>query len=151
MPLDKITVLNQAPGALNRPDQPWYVTVEGDAIVGRWKWTDETSFSIGEVTKEIQEYTFTVILGDKGKYKEIDKTDEKSSGINMSNGKIGLGTSASTFKGKTNQKSFSFELGKDDKTGKLGVTVDKFDTTYVKQPIRAYLESCGWKKAGLFN
>jgi len=151
MPVDKQTVLTQAPVVLNRPDQPWYVTVEGDAIVARWNWMNATWFAPHEVSNETRDFSFTVILDNKGTYKEVDRTAEKSSGVRMSGGKVGFGTSSSSFKGKTNQKSFSFGAGKDNQTGEVGLVGFKFNTSDVKNPVRAYLEGCGWKKAGFFG
>ena len=136
---------------LNRPEQPWAVTVEGDSIVARWKWMDATFFAPAEVNDETKAFTFTVTLNDKGKWKEIDKTEEKSSGVKMSGGTLSFGTSSSSFKGKTNQKSFTFGAGKDNQTGETGLIGFKFNTTDVKKPVRDYLTSCGWKKAGLFG
>lgn len=148
---EKQRVLADAPNALNRPDQPWEVTVEGDSIVARWKWMDATFFAPHEVNNEIRQFTFTVTLNDNGKWKEIDKSENKSGGVKMSGGKIGFGSSSSTFLGKTNQKSIQFGLGKNNRTGEAGIVGFKFDTTAVKQPVRAYLTACGWKKAGVFG
>jgi len=147
----KQQTLYYAPGTLNRPELPWYVTVEGDAIVARWKWMDATFFSPHEVTNETRDYTFTVILSDKGTWREVDKTEEKTSGMKMSGGKLSFGSSSSSFIGKTNQKSFTFGAGKDNQTGEVGLIGFKFNTTDVKQPIRDYLTYYGWKKAGLFG
>ena len=144
-------VLAEATAALNKPDQPWEVTVEGESIVARWKWMDATFFSPTEVTDETRAFTFTVTLNDNGRWKEIDKTENKSTGVKMSGGKIGFGSSSSSFSGKTNQKSFTFGAGKNNQTGEAGMIGIKFDTTKVKQPIRDYLTACGWKKAGLFG
>jgi len=143
----KQQTLYNAPGALNKPGQPWEVTVEGDAIIARWRWMDATFFAPHEVSDETRAFTFTVTLSDNGKWKEFDVTENKSSGIKMSGGKLSFGSSSSSFKGKTNQKSFSFGMGKNNQTGEVGLVGFKFDTTAVKQPIRDYLTSLGWKKA----
>jgi len=148
---EKQKILNDAPEALNKPDQPWEVTVEGDSIVARWKWMDATFFAPNEITDETRAFTFTVTLGDKGRWKEIDKIEKKSSGASMSGGKLRVGGSSSTFIGKTNQKSIQFGAGKNNQTGEAGIVAFKFNTTAVKQPIRDYLTSQGWKKAGLFG
>ena len=139
-------VLANAPGALNHPGRPWAVTVEGASIVARWRWMDATFFAPHEVTDETRSFTFTVTLSENGKWKELDVTEKKSSGIKMSGGSIGFGSSSSTFKGKTNQKSFSLGVGKNNQTGQTGLIGFKFDTTSVKQPIRDYLTSQGWRK-----
>ena len=148
---DKEMVLAQAPAALNRPDQPWEVTIEGDSIVARWKWMDAVFFAPQNVSNEIREFTFTVTLSSKGTWKELDKTENKSGGVKMSGGKLSFGSSSNTFKGKTNQKSIKFGVGRDNQTGETGVVGFSFDTTTVKQPVRDYLTACGWKKAGLFG
>ena len=144
--LDKQTLLSQAPNALNRPDQPWYVSVEGDSLVARWKWMDAYFFSPHEVNDETRNYTFTVNLSDKGTWKELDTTDNKSKHVSFGPGGLSLGGSTSTFKGKTNQKSFTFGAGKDKVTDEVGLISFKFDTTAVKQPIRNYLAANGWQK-----
>jgi len=144
-------VLEDAVGILNKENQPWEVNIEGNSIVARWKWMDATFFAPTEVNEKTKNFTFTVTLDEKGKWKEIDNTEEKEKGIKLNDGKIGFGSSSSTFKGKTTQKSFEFGLGKDNKTGEVGLVGFKFDTSIVKQPIRDYLTSCGWKKAGLFG
>ena len=149
--VDKGKVLSDAPGALNKPDQPWEAAVEGDSIVARWKWMDATFFSPNEVTDQTRAFTFTVTLDNKGKWKELDKTESASAGVKMRGGKLSFGGSSSTFIGKTNQKSFQFGAGKNNQTGEAGMIGIKFDTTKVKQPIRDYLTSRGWKKAGLFG
>lgn len=149
--LDKTKVLENAPNTLNKSDQPWEVTIEGNSIVGRWKWMDATFFEPTEVNDATKDFTFTVTLDDKGKWKEMDKTKEKTQNIKMNDGKLSFGSSSSAFKGKTTQKSFEFGMGKDNKTGDVGLVGFKFDTAMVKKPIRDYLTSCGWKKAGLFG
>ena len=143
--------LQVAPAALNRPDRPWEVTVEGDCIVARWKWMDATFFSPHEITNETQNYTFTVVLSDKGTWREEDKSEEKKSGVKASGGTVGFGSSSSTFVGNQSKKSFSFGVGQDNQTGQAGFVGFKFDTNAVKAPIREFLVSCGWKKSGLFG
>ena len=148
---EKNSVLYYAPSSLNRPDQPWVVTVEGDCIVARWKWMDATWFAPHEVTNDVRDYTFKVKLKDNGKYSEVDTTVQKKSSVKISGGGLSFGSSSSNFKGKTNQKSFQFGVGQNNQSGQAGLIGFKFDTTYVKQAIRAYLEHCGWKKGGLFG
>jgi len=149
--VEKQQVLNEAPAALNKPEQPWQVTVEGDTIVARWKWMDAAFFAPHEVNNETRDYSFTVTLTDKGKWKEVDKTVQKSSGISMNGGNIKIGGSSQKFIGKTSQKSISFGTGINKQTGQAGIVVSKFDTSLVKNAVRAYLTNCGWKKAGLFG
>jgi len=148
---EKRKVLEEAAAALNKPEQPWEVSVEGDSIVARWKWMDATFFGPNEVNDQTKAFTFTATLTDKGKWKEIDKTENKASGVKTCGGKLSIGGSSSTFIGKTNQKSIQFGAGRNNQTGEAGIIGFKFNTTTVKQPIRAYLQGHGWKKAGLFG
>ena len=149
--VQKQQVLFDAPNALNRPDQPWQVAVQGDSIIAYWKWMDATFFAPAEINDETKNYSFTVTLSDNGKWKEVDKTEEKSKSVSMSGGTLSFGSSSSTFKGKQTQKSFSFGVGKDNQTGQVGVIGFKFDTSLVKNAVRGYLTQCGWKKAGMFG
>jgi len=149
--LDRDQVLTQAPAALNQENQAWEVKVEGNSLVARWKWMDAKFFAVKEVNNEVKDYKFTVTLDEKGKYKEKDNTEEKKTSVSMKDGKLSFGTSSSSFSGKTTQKSFSIGVGQDNQSGEVGLLKHKFDTSAVKKPIRAYLEECGWKKAGLFG
>jgi len=151
MAIDKATVLAHAAEQLNRPDQPWFVQVQGDSIVAQWKWMDANWFAPGSVTQEVQSFTYTVTLGDNGKYKERDTMQSQSHDVGMSNGSIHFGTSSSSFSGHATQKTFQFGAGHDNQTGQTGMIGVQFDTDNVKKPIRAWLESCGYKKAGLFG
>ena len=36
--IEKEKVLSDAPKALNSDNNPWEVAVEGDSIIGTWKW-----------------------------------------------------------------------------------------------------------------
>ena len=69
----------------------------------------------------------------------------------MHNGKLSFNKDISFSKGKTYQKSISFGIGQDKKSGKVGIVESKLDTSIIKKSIRDYLKQCGWKKAGLFG
>lgn len=148
---DKQAVLARAAAALNSPDRPWEVKVQGDSILARWKWMDARFFSPQQVNDEVREYIFTATLTDKGTWKESDTTKEKSSSARLEGGKLSFGTSTSSFKGKKFGKSVEFGVGKNRETGETGVVGFNFDTSAVKQPVRDYLTARGWKKAGLFG
>ena len=151
MTASKQAVLAGAAAALNHPNQPWEVVVQGDSIVAHWRWMDATFFSPAEVNDAVKQYTFAVTLSDHGTWKEHDTTEEKSSGVSFSGGKLSFGSSTKKFSGHTTQKSFSLGVGRDNQTGQVGVVGNKFDTSAVKNPIRNYLTANGWKKAGLFG
>lgn len=146
---EKQKVLQETEKFLNKQEQPWKVIVEGDSIIATWKWMDATFFSEREVSDEEKEYKFIVTLKDNGKWKETDQSKEKTSNIDFKDGKISFGTSS--FIGNSTQKSFTIGLGKNKDTGETGIIKFKFDTKIMKEPIRQYLASNGWKKAGLFG
>ena len=148
---EKQSMLYHAPAMLNKPELPWVVTVEGDSIVARWKWMDAIFFSPHEVSDEVRSYYFTVTLRDNGTYREVDQSEEKTKGVSFEGGNLTFGSSTSTFKGKKNEKSFQFGLGANKQNGLVGFVGFKYDTTQVKQYLRSWLESNGWKKAGLFG
>ncbi|MCL2889446.1 MAG: hypothetical protein FWE65_03370 [Eggerthellaceae bacterium] len=148
MAYEKQQVLQWAPQSLNLQNQPWYVTVEGDSIVARWKWMDVQWFAPKEVTKELQAYTFTITLKGNGKYKELDTTVKKASTIqDMGGGKVKLGTSQQVFIGKKTEKAVAGGIGMNNTTGQVGVVGFKYSTDYIKQPVRAFMQNCGWQKA----
>lgn len=149
--LEKEKVLENATKALNKEDQPWEVTVEGEKIIASWKWMDATFFSAKEVDNEIKSYKCIISFGKDGKYKETDYTSTKSNYVKYQDGKLKIGHSESAFKGKVMQKSFNMGVGKDNKTGNVGIITHKFSTSIIKKAIKEYMEECGWKKAGLFG
>jgi len=151
MATDKQSMLYHAPTMLNSPEIPWVVSVEGDSIIARWKWMDALWFSANEISDEVKNYSFAVTLSDKGTYKELDTTEDKTRSITMGGGNIGFGTSKDVFKGKQNRKSFEFGIGRNNTTGGVGFIGFKYDTTKVKDQIRGYLDANGWKKAGLLS
>jgi len=147
----KEKVLAEAVSILNKEDEPWEVSVEGDSIVARWKWMDAVFFAPHEVNDETKKYTFKVKLNNNGKWKEYDSYDDKGLDVDFSDGQITFGKKKDVFKGTSTQKSFEVGIGADKQSGKVGILVFKFDTDRIKKPMREYLKSCGWKKAGLFG
>ena len=146
---EKQKVLQDAESSLNKQDQPWSVVVEEDSIIATWKWMDATFFSTNEVNDELKEYKFIVTLKDNGKWKETDQTKEKTTSVNVQDGKITFGNSS--FIGASTQKNITIGIGKNKHTNETGIIKFKFDTSIIKEPIREYLTNCGWKKAGIFG
>jgi hypothetical protein len=150
--MPKAQTLYEATLVLNRPDMPFQYSVQGDAIVGYWKWMDAAFFAPQAVTDEIREYSFTCTLDDDGTYKETDHVKTGSAGLDVSGGKLSFGGGTSTFKGKTSQKSFSIGIGHDRNTGETGLITAQFDTTRVKTPLRTFLAQRGWtEKKGVLG
>ncbi len=145
--VEKSKVLEDAKMVLNNESQPFEVNIEGDSIVAKWKWMDAGFFGIGVITDEIKEFTFQVILDDKGKWHEVDSSKSKKSKFHIK----GMSFETSTFKGTSMNKSFTIGFGKNKQTDETGIVQFQFDTKLIKEPIRNYLKNCGWKKAGLFS
>jgi hypothetical protein len=150
--LPKAQVLGQAAQALYNPDQPWEYSVQGDQIIGYWKWRDGVFFAQGHVGTDIQQYSFTVTLADDGTYKERDRTEQKESSFGSSGGGMEFSSNKSTNVGSTRMKFYALAPGIDRTTGQAGMVRTAFDTEWVKQPLRGYLQACGWTKAkGFFG
>ena len=147
MATDIVGTLNGV-AALNRADLPFFYTVEGSSIVGRWKWQDQTLFAPAAVTQEVREFAFIVDLNEDGTYKE--RTREASTTLQAGAG--GVGYEKKAFAGNSSKKSFSISIGKDNRTGEAGIVTAKLDTDLIKRPLRDYLANLGWKpKGGLFS
>lgn len=69
--IEKEKVLSDAPKILNSDNNPWEVTVEGDSIIGTWKWMDARFFTEGGISDEDKEFTFTVTLKDNGNGRKL--------------------------------------------------------------------------------
>lgn len=145
--MDKQVILQNIKNDLNKPNQPWEISIEGNSIVAYWKWMDATFFSPNDVTNEIKEYKFIVTLLDNSKWSEQDASTQSNVSFNGN----GLSFGTSSFSGNQVSKSITIGFGKDNSTGKVGIIKSKFDTSIIKNAIRNYLTNCGWKKKGLFG
>ena len=134
---------------LNQPGQPFqYFVGPNNTIIGTWRWQDQTLFAPQAVTAEVQQFQFVVELQADGTYKEHTTEASHQTQAGASGGNLHFGTSSSKFSGQSAGKSFSIGLGHDNQTGQTGVVTASFDSNLIKQPLRAFLESQGWKKAG---
>ena len=132
--------------ALNNEGNKPFVYRQGPdgKIYCYWNWKNTVLFAPASVTSEVKEYVFIVTLDfSKKRWREVDKTEGKA--VSVGNGKISFGKDM--FSGNTTQKHFEIGIGHDRNTGHSGVVTTKFDTSLVKNPIREYLKSCGFKKA----
>ena len=125
--IEKQQVLEEAPNRLNRTDRPWQVTIEGDALIARWKWEDENFFAPCAVSDETKSYAFIVVLGENGRWRELDEPDG------------------------TAEEEYVFGRDGEDPVGETGFGGFIFDPAIIKAPFYEYLTECGWKKAGWFG
>lgn len=145
--VNKEAILQNVQTDLNKSNQPWEVTIQGDSIIATWKWMDATFFSPTDITNEVKEYKFIVTLLDNCKWSEKDISVQNNTSINSN----GLSFGKSAFVGHQVSKSFTIGFGKDNTSNEVGVIKSRFDTSEIKKTIRDYLTKCGWKKKGLFG
>ncbi|WP_310602392.1 DUF3592 domain-containing protein [Anaerosporobacter sp.] len=127
----KRKVLEEAPMVLNKPNQSWYVTIEGNSIVANWNWKS------GIYQSTENEFVYSVTLNDAGRWTEdLDKMEK----ISKHSGE------KSWFVGKTYQKSVEVSFAKNKETGKREIEKKSMDTAEIKRAVRAYLKDCGWRK-----
>jgi len=124
---DRQIVLANAAQTLNRPDQPWEVTVKGNSIVARWRWADPTFFTPKQATKRVRHFKFTAKLKQKGRWTEHERR------VCMTL----LGGSA---------RPVEYHLGVNPLTGQPGLGGFAFEEALIKNPIRQYLTACDWKE-----
>jgi hypothetical protein len=147
--MPKPQVLYEVAQLLNRPDVPWQYDIQEGAIVAHWKWMDSTFFSSGSVTNQVRTYSYTVTLNDDGTYKEQDRMEQNTSGLNSSEG---FSSDKRTSVGNTNMHVRTQRWGIDNATGQPGWINIDFSTNDVKEPLRAFLAERGWTKAkGFFG
>jgi hypothetical protein len=140
---------------LNPPGQPFRYTVEGNRIVGTWDVADVTYqglLSAGSIDKD---YAITVTLDEgSGTYDFTERKVDSESNVSFSDGTLSFGGSKQAFKGKTVGKSWGGGAAlRATSHGQTGHTWSyEFETSRIKQPLFALLESAGWQpeKKGFF-
>lgn len=142
--MEKEELLKKACEELNKDEYPFEVNVENDSIIARWKWKDGTYFDIGSITKEIQEFKYTVTLLDNQKYIDNDSSYSNVQNVNFLNQTAS--SSSEGFSGKQYRKHIEFIFGKDKETGKVGIQKYSFSTDEIHKPIREFLERNGYQK-----
>lgn len=142
--MEKEELLKEAYEELNKDEYPFKVTIENDSIIATWKWKDGNYFDIGKVTKELQEFKYTVKLLDNETYIENDSSYSNVENVNFLNQTAS--SSSEGFSGKQYRKHVEFTFGKDKETGKIGIQKYSFNTDEIHKPIREFLEKNGYKK-----
>lgn len=138
---------------LNKPDQPFSYKVEGEQIVGEWKYLDAAwaaPLAAGNVDKEFK-VTITLNEADHT-FSSEDHQTKKSSGFSFSNGGLSFGSSTEGFSGQKMGKEFGFGVGEakqpQNQTSIGGPTYQyKLDTSELKKPLFDFLAQTGWKRS----
>lgn len=137
-----IEVLTQQMLALNTPETPFTVQVQGNQVVGTWNIVDAKWYQIFAKAGMKETYQLIVDL-DLAKY-EAKYTDKKYS-ITWEAGLPRVGAEISAFQGKTFSKSSGVAYGIKDNMQLGEIYNFSFDTRNIKRPIFAVLDQCGWK------
>jgi hypothetical protein len=133
---------------LNPPGQPFRFTGEGNRITGTWDIADVTYqglLSAGTIDKD---YALTVTLDEgSGTYSFTERKAESESDVRFSGGNIEFGGSKQVFKGKSIGKQWGGGAAlRATSHGQTGHTWSyEFETSRIKQPLFALLESAGWQ------
>ncbi len=138
-------VLAQQMLALNQPDNPFVVQVQGNQIIASWNFTDTRWYPLFQKTGMQEAYQLIVTLNlNDGTATYLDKkySLQWSAGIPQ----VGAQVQASGFIGKTYGSSSYKEY---DVKG-LHLELDKehsfsYNTNTIKKPVFAVLDQCGWK------
>lgn len=145
--------------SLNSDDKPFKYSIDGNKIIGEWKYLDAKWIGIFGNTDVDKQYKLTVTLDESNKSYKVDEnfsTKEKSLGFNPLTGKISFGTSQSGFKGKMINRSLGFGIGvanQPQNETSFGAPTVKYDfsNSTIKDPVLELLKKQGWKKTGLFS
>jgi len=132
-------------GQLNRPGQPFAYWVEGNSIVGRWLWQDQTLFNPMSVTDEVRTFAFTCELQQDGTYKEHITEVQRETSLTTGDGTIGLSFGGNSFHGIGTHREFRAGMGRDNQTGQVGLVTASMNSELVKKPLRDYLAYYGWQ------
>ncbi len=139
--------------SLNKPDQPFHYRVEGNQIIGEWKYLDANwaaPLAAGKVDKD---FRVTVTLNEtEHTYSSRDHLSQSGSSISFNSDEdVSFGHTSSNFSGHMIRKEFGFGMGKakqpQNETAIGGPTYQySFDTNTIKQPLFDFLAQHGWQK-----
>ena len=141
--------------SLNDPAQPFSYSVKGSSIIASWNIVSAKSLYPKEFKAIDKKFKVVIDFDEKkGTWKPKEKSRESSASIG--GGGISLGTSSSSFSGKSMNKGASFEFGgiskKKGEDATIAPLVYTWDTAKIKKPLFDFLEENGWKrKKGLFG
>ncbi|MFZ1459091.1 MAG: hypothetical protein WAT17_04395 [Candidatus Saccharimonadales bacterium] len=138
---------------LNKSEQPFSYRVEGNQIIGEWKYLDATwaaPLAAGNIDKE---FRVTVTLDEATHtFTSKDHQSQSNSGISFNplSGQVTFGTKSEGFSGHMVKKEFGFGLGsahqKQNQTTVGGPTYQfKFNSSEIKEPLFNYLTQAGWR------
>lgn len=140
--------------SLNKPDQPFSYRVEGNQIIGEWKYLDATwaaPLAAGNVDKEFR----VTVSFDEPSHTFTSKDHQSQSGSKVSfnplTGQISFGKSSESFSGHMIGKEMGFGLGHanqpQNQSSVDGPTYQwKFATSELKEPLFNFLAQYGWQK-----
>lgn len=147
--------------SLNKPEQPFSYRIEGNQIIGEWKYLDATwaaPLAAGNIDKEFKVVISFDEVARTFTYKDQQSQSKSGFSLNPLSGDISLGKSSEGFSGHKAGKEFGFSFGKakqpQNQTPVGGPTYQyKFDTSELKEPLFNFLNQNGWQKgkSGIFG
>lgn len=138
--------------SLNKPEQPFLYRVDGNTIIGEWKYLDAewvAPLAAGHVD---QSFKIVVTLDEASHtYTSKDNETKNFSKISIGIGGIDARKESDFFSGKMKKIEFGGGLGKANQPqnkSKVSEHLYKynFKTSEIKQPLFDFLEQQGWKK-----
>ncbi|HSX48446.1 MAG TPA: hypothetical protein VLF41_03030 [Candidatus Nanoarchaeia archaeon] len=142
-----LEVLTQQMLALNTPENPFTVQVQGNQVVATWNIVDAKWYQV--FAKAGMKATYQLIVDlDPVKYEA--KYTDKNYSIAWEGGLPKVGAEISTFQGKEFLVSSGAAYGIKDNMQPGEIYNFSFDTRKIKRPVFAVLDQCGWKLKGSF-
>jgi len=140
--------------SLNQASLPFAYRVEGNQIIGEWKFLDAVWAAPLAAQKVDKDFRTTITFDEsKHTYSSADHSSSSASGIgfNPLSGTMSVGGSHNFFNGQMKEKQFGFGLGlpkqNQNTTAVGGPTYQyKFNSDEIKQPLFDYLAQAGWQK-----
>jgi hypothetical protein len=134
--------------------QPFRYVADGSRILGSWDIADVSYQGLASAGTIDEDYALTVTLDEgTGRYSFTERTSASRTQVDASDGTVEVGGSRQVFRGRTVGKQWGggFALSATS-SGRPGHSWSyEFDTSRIKQPLFALLESAGWQptKKGL--
>jgi hypothetical protein len=150
VPLSVLETQARVAAELDPPGQPFRYSADGNRIVGTWDIADVTYQGLVTAGTIDKDYVLTVTLDEaSGSYAFTERKTDSESDVSFSGGQARFGGSKQFFTGKSVGKQWGggMALGATSH-GQPGQTWSyEFETSRIKQPLFALLESAGWQPA----
>jgi hypothetical protein len=148
VPLSTAATCARITAELNRPDQPFSYSCEGDRVIGTWDVADVTYQGLLSAGTIDEDYAITVTLDEQsGTYDVSERTSKSGSDVRLSGGTVGFGGSKQVFRGRSIGRSWGGGAAlRATSHGQAGHTWSyEFETSRIKRPLLDLLHDAGWQ------